>query len=92
MNDVQAKMEHSVGGNKFYSESILILNQHGVIRWASPSIHSQLGYKRSDIIGKVIFGIVCNSSFRAIEKMLDYVRRYPANRNEGLRQFTFCCM
>jgi PAS domain S-box-containing protein len=68
-------------------ESIIILNQHGIIRWASSSIHALIGYLPDEIIGKDIFSLVCKDSSKKIKKLYEEIYKNPSLINEGLKQF-----
>jgi len=68
-------------------ESIIILNERGIIRWASSSINDLLGYLPDEIIGKEVFNLLCEVSSKKIKKMYEEIQKDPSVVNEGLKQF-----
>jgi len=80
------KWEQAKSGNGL-TESIIVLDQHGIIRWASSSIHSLIGYLANEIVGKEIFSLVYKNPAKKIKELYGEIQKDPALLNEGLKQF-----
>ena len=72
---------------KELTDSMIILNQHGVIRWASSSVHLLLGYLPDELVGMEIFALICKTSSKKVIKLFEDLYQHPTNINEGLKQF-----
>jgi signal transduction histidine kinase len=82
MNGEQIK--NSTGGPK---ESVIILDQYGVVQWSSPSIYNILGYFPEDIIKKEIFDLAHKASVKKLRKLYCQLQRRSTCISEGLMQF-----
>ncbi len=68
-------------------ESILILNENGIIQWASSSITDLLEYFPDEIIGKDIFNLLSRVSLKRIKQIYKEVHNDPSLIREGMVQF-----
>ncbi|HTR29567.1 MAG TPA: ATP-binding protein [Puia sp.] len=82
MNGEQGR--DAMGGQR---ESIIILDEYGVIQWSSPSVYNLLGYLPREIMEKEIFGFVHKASAKRLKKLYYQLQERSSRSNEGLVQF-----
>jgi two-component system, NarL family, sensor histidine kinase UhpB len=78
------QIKNSVRG---VAETIIILDQNGIVQWASPSVYNILGYLPEEIFEMQFFGLVHKASVKKLKKLYNQILKRAIRVNEGLMQF-----
>lgn len=79
--------EQMKNGNGVLKESMIVLDQNGIVQWSSPSIFNILGYYPQEIAEKEIFDLVHKASTKRLKRLYYQLQQGSVRFNEGLMQF-----
>jgi two-component system cell cycle sensor histidine kinase/response regulator CckA len=65
------------------ADAVLLVDEGGVIRWASPSLRDVLGYAPSDVVGTRVRDLVAPEDFDAWRAFVDRLLAVPKSSQDG---------